>query len=75
MGHGFFSDSLFNGRRIRALTVVETFSREALAIRVGIKLTGTDVIETLEEIAKERGFPERIKTDNGTEFTSLVYDK
>ena len=71
----FVSDSLYNGHRIRALTVVDTFSREALAIRVGFKLTGNDVIETLDEIAKERGLPERIKTDNGTEFTSLVYDK
>ncbi len=71
----FVSDALFNGRRIRALTVVDIFSREALAIRVGIKLTGADVIETLDDIAKERRLPERIKTDNGTEFTSLVYDK
>jgi putative transposase len=71
----FVSDALFNGRRIRALTVVDTFSREALAINVGTKLTGLDVIDTLEEIAKERGLPERIKSDNGTEFTSLVYDK
>jgi putative transposase len=62
----FVSDALFNGRRIRALTVVDTFSREALAINVGTKLTGLDVIDTLEEIAKERGLPERIKSDNGT---------
>ena len=71
----FVSDALFNGRRIRALTVVDIFSREALAIRVGMKLTGLDVIETLEEIGRQRGLPNRIKSDNGTEFTSLGYDK
>lgn len=71
----FVSDSLFNGRRIRALTVVDTFSREALAIKVGFKLTSIDVIQVLNDIIKERGRPERIKTDNGSEFTSLVYDK
>ncbi len=60
----FVSDSLFNGRRIQVSTVVDTIRREALMIRVGIKLTGLDVIETLENIVKERGLPVRIKTDN-----------
>jgi putative transposase len=31
----FVSDALFDGRRIRALTVVDNFSRESLAIEVG----------------------------------------
>jgi len=44
----FVSDSLFNGRRIRALTVVNTFSREALAIKVGYKLTSIDVVQVLD---------------------------
>lgn len=31
----FVADNLFNGRRIRALAIVDNFSRECLAIRVG----------------------------------------
>ncbi len=31
----FVSDALFDGRRLRALTVVDAFTREALAIDVG----------------------------------------
>ena len=74
-GMDFVSDALFTGQRIRALTIVDLYSRECLAISVGRKLTSTDVIATLEKIALKRGLPERIKTDNGSEFTSLQYDR
>jgi putative transposase len=36
----FVSDNLFNGRRFRALTVVDNFSRECLAIHAGKSLKG-----------------------------------
>ncbi len=71
----FVSDALFNGRRIRALTVVDCLSRECLAIAVAPRLKTEDVTETLDRIAATRGYPMRIKTDNGSEFTSLQYDR
>jgi len=40
---------------------VDTSSREVLTIKVGTKLTGLDVIDTLKEIEKERGCQIRIK--------------
>ena len=46
----FVCDNLFNGRRIRALTVVDNFSRECLAITVDHALRGEDVVRTLEII-------------------------
>ena len=46
----FVADSLFNGRRIRALTVVDNFSRECLAIRAGQRLIGEDVVNVMESL-------------------------
>ena len=51
----FVSDSLFNGVKFRALTIVDNFTRECLAIEAGQSLTGADVVCTLVRIALERG--------------------
>jgi len=72
----FVTDNLFNGRRIRALTVVDNFSRECLAIHVGQGIKGHDVVQVMEQLRllKVRR-PERIKVDNGPEFISKDLDK
>ncbi|OON33512.1 transposase [Izhakiella australiensis] len=72
----FVADNLFNGRRIRALTVVDNFSRECVAIEVGQGLKGEDVVGVMERLKHQHGrVPERIQTDNGSEFISKVMDK
>lgn len=71
----FVSDALFDGRRFRSLTVVDHFSRECLAIVMGQRLRGEDVVETLEYLRQERGSPRRVQADNGPEFISIVLDK
>lgn len=43
----FVADALFDGRRLRALTVVENYTRESLAIEVGQNLKGENVVNTL----------------------------
>lgn len=71
----FVSDALFDGRKFRALTIVDNFSRECLAIAVGQSLKGGDVMAALEEIKTRRGLvPQRIQTDNGSEFISKGLD-
>ena len=70
----FISDALFNGRRIRALAVIEQYTREILAIEVDHSLPGRRVVRVLERIIEMRGRPEAITTDNGPEFTSIVMD-
>jgi putative transposase len=45
-----------------------------LAIDVGQSLTGQDVAASLERLRFERGLPQRIYCDNGTEFVSAVMD-
>jgi putative transposase len=72
----FVSDSLFNGRRIRALTVVDNFSRECLAIHVGHSIKAEDVVSVMQALKRFVGrVPERIQVDNGSEFISKALDK
>lgn len=71
----FVADELFNGRRFRALTVVDNCSREALAITVDQYLKGADVVDTMNLISGFRALPERIQVDNGSEFISKALDK
>ena len=57
----FVSDSLFNGRRFRALTVVDNFSRECLAIHAGKSLKGEDVVSIMETLrVVDKRLPVRI---------------
>ena len=66
----FVHDVLANGRRLRMLTVADNFTRESLKITVDTSLNGHRVCEELEQVVETRGKPDRILSDNGTEFTS-----
>ena len=68
----FVSDALFDGRRLRALTVVDAFTREALAIDVDQGIKGEQVVEAMTRIALLRGAPGTIRGDNGPEFISAA---
>jgi len=71
----FVSDALFNGKRFRALTVVDVFTRESLAIEVDQGLKGDQVVGVLERLKFQRGTaPAKIRVDNGPEFVSKVLD-
>jgi putative transposase len=71
----FVSDALFDGRRIRALTLVDNYTREALAIVVDSGIRGEHVVEAVEAVAAWRGAPRLIRVDNGPEFVSKVLDR
>ena len=72
----FVADQLFDGRKFRALTLVDNFSRECIAIQVGQSLKGSDVVKVLEEVKVVRNIiPKRIQVDNGSEFISKEVDR
>ena len=71
----FVADALFDGRRFRALTVVDNFTKESLAIEVDQQLKGEDVVAAMERLRHQRDLPQRIQTDNGSEFISIVMDR
>lgn len=70
----FIATQLYDGRRLRALTVVDVFTRECLAILVDQALKGADVVATMRQVSEIRGSPSRIQVDNGSEFVSKVLD-
>jgi putative transposase len=70
----FVQDSLLDGRKFRALTVMDVFTRECLAVHADGSLSGKKVAAVLEQVAMGRGFPSQITVDNGTEFFSKAMD-
>ncbi|MGE3977736.1 MAG: IS3 family transposase [Nitrospira sp.] len=70
----FVADQLVNGNSIRMLTVIDIFTREALAISVGRKLGAKDVVETLNQLVMRRGAPGSVCADNGAEFAGRLTD-
>jgi len=68
------SDQLYDGRRLRLLTIVDNHTRESLAIHVGDRIRGIEVVEVLEKAAAEHGRPRTILVDNGPEFISKDVD-
>jgi putative transposase len=70
----FVADSLSDGRRIRVLTIIDSFTRECLALKVAKSLPSPSVTETLNRVIMHRGAPRIIQVDNGSEFTSNHFD-
>lgn len=70
----FMSDQLFDGHRIRLLTIVDNHTRESLAIHVSQRIRGCEVVQVLERVAAEQGKPQTIQMDNGPEFISKDVD-
>jgi putative transposase len=70
----FVADQFTDGRRFRALTVVDVYTRECLAIEVGQSLKGHDVVRVLQRVSQHRGVPQVLFCDNGSEFTSQAMD-
>lgn len=64
----FVSDTLAGGRRFRALTIVDEFTRECPVVEVDTSLPGLRVIRVLERLAATRGLPQEVRVDNGPEF-------
>ena len=69
----FVADSLASARSLRILTVVDAFTRECLALETDTSMGSLRVLRVLERLIAERGAPQRIRSDNGPEFTSRFY--
>ena len=71
----FVTDSIVTGRRFRALTIVDDYSRECPAIEVDTSLGGRRVVQVLDKLSEIRGLPKMITIDNGPEFAGRVLDQ
>jgi len=70
----FVHDQLSNGQSFRALTIIDVYSREALAIEAGQRLRGEHVVAVLNRLVQQRGAPRYLFADNGAEFTGQMMD-
>ena len=70
--YDFVSERTHDGRPLRLLTILDEYSRECLAIRVGRRASSIDVLTVLARLFVERGTPGHIRSDNGPEFTAKL---
>jgi putative transposase len=70
----FMQDVLADGRRFRTLNILDTVTRECLAIEVDTSLPGQRVVRVLTQLVERHGAPQQITIDNGPEFTGQVLD-
>jgi putative transposase len=70
----FVHDQLATGKKIRVLTVVDTFSRFSPVVDPRFSYKGEDVVLTLERVCKNIGYPKSIRVDQGSEFISRDLD-
>lgn len=68
----FMHDALICGRRFRTFNIVDDFNREALAIEIDLNIPAQRVVRVLDRIVATRGYPVKIRMDNGPELISLT---
>jgi len=68
--YDFIHERTRDGRALRILTVIDEYTRECLALKVGRSSKAGDVLEVLDDLFIRRGVPEYIRSDNGSEFTA-----
>ena len=68
--YDFVFDACANGQQLKCLTVIDEFTREALAIDVAGSLRSGRVIEVLARLISVHGAPRYLRSDNGSEFLS-----
>lgn len=70
----FVHDQLATGRKLRILTIIDTHSRFAPATDPRFCYSGEDVVQTLQRVCRQVGYPKVIRVDNGSEFVSRDLD-
>jgi len=70
--YDFVFDRDAAGRRLKLLTLMDEFTREGLAIRVGRSFKAVQVKEVLGEVGGKRGYPKFLRSDNGSEFIAEI---
>ena len=70
----FMHDAIATGEKLRVLTVIDLFTREALAVDARRSYSAADVVAVLDRLGSQHGLPQIIQCDQGTEFTSMALD-
>ena len=62
----FVSDRLLHGRVFRTLTLLDEFSRYALAVDPQFSYPSASVVRTLDSAAREHGYPKALRRGRAT---------
>jgi putative transposase len=68
--YDFVFDACANGQQLKCLTLIDEYTREALAIDVAGSIRSGRLIEVLTKLVSEHGAPKYLRSDNGPEFVS-----
>lgn len=69
----FMSDALACGRRLRTFNVIDDFNRQALHIEVDTSITSARLVRIFEQLQRDHGLPQVLRTDNGPEFLGETF--
>jgi putative transposase len=69
----FMSDSLMNGRRFRTFNIIDDYSRRAVSIEAEFSFPALGTIQAFKRAIEDHGKPDKVRVDNGPEFTSLEF--
>ncbi len=70
--YDFLEDALLDGTTLRILTVMDEFTREGLAVEVGLTMSAERVIGVLTALMTAHGAPAYLRSDNGPEFVATA---
>lgn len=66
--YDFVFDQSLSGKSLKMLTLIDEFTRECLAVEVGISIKSERVRKILQKVCAKMGKPKMIRSDNGSEF-------
>ena len=64
----FQSDATTDGRPIKIVSIIDEHTRECLGGRVDRSITSEDLIDELDRLTGQRGYPAVLRCDNGPEL-------
>jgi putative transposase len=68
-------DRTIAGGSLKCLSLVDEYTRECLALRMTKSVTGEWVRRVLGQVVARRGAPQRLRSDNGSEFICEVLQR
>jgi putative transposase len=69
----FMTETLYDGRRVRLLTMIDEGNREGLEIAMALSIPSRRVVRVLDELTAVHGCPAAIRVDNGPEFLAQPF--
>lgn len=73
--YDFVFDQSLSGKSLKILTLIDEYTRECLVVEVGVSIKSERVRQILQKVCAEKGKPESIRSDNGSEFNGKAVNE